>query len=138
MDSFADALIRATAADIAAHGVVDVGVGGVGLLAQQRHRGHDLSGLAVAALRHIFFHPGLLHWMASVGGQPLDGRDFFPGYARNLRDARARGFAVDVHGTRAAQSHPAAKLCAGHIQRVAQHPQERHVRADIHRLRFPV
>jgi len=42
---------------------MSVSVGWV--LRKQRHGGHDLSGLAVAALRNVFFHPGLLHRMAA-------------------------------------------------------------------------
>ena len=43
---------------------------------QQRGRGHDLAGLAVAALRHVVLQPGDLHRMAQpVGRQALDGGD---------------------------------------------------------------
>src|SRR6202171_1280617 len=73
MDGLADALVGAAAADVAAHGIVDIGVGGVGFLGEQRYCGHDLSGLAVAALRNVFFHPGLLHGMAAIGGGAFDG-----------------------------------------------------------------
>src|SRR6267154_644653 len=53
MNGFANALIRAATADVAAHGIVDIGVGRVGLFGKQRDGGHDLSGLAVAALRNV-------------------------------------------------------------------------------------
>src|SRR5438552_9619495 len=76
MNRFTDALIRAATADVAAHGIVDVGVGGVGFLRKQRDGGHDLSGLAVAALRNVFFHPGFLDGMAAVHGKALDRGDF--------------------------------------------------------------
>src|SRR5260370_20319244 len=67
VDGLTDSLVRAAAADVAAHGIVDIGVGGVGLFRKQRYRGHDLSRLAVAALRNVFFHPGLLYGMAAIG-----------------------------------------------------------------------
>src|ERR1019366_6724341 len=49
VDRIADALIGAAAADVR-HRRVDIGVGRLGRLGQQRHRRHDLAGLAVAAL----------------------------------------------------------------------------------------
>src|SRR5256885_7892148 len=132
MDRFADALVSSAAADIAAHEVVDVGVAGVGLLGKQGHRGHDLPGLAIAALRNILFDPGLLHRMAAVGGKPFDGGDLLTGNRGNGRLAGARGLSVDVHGTRAAESRSTAEFCAGFVERVAQHPEQRHLRADVH------
>src|ERR1700675_4093874 len=57
MDGLADALVGSAAADVAAHEVIDIGVGRVGLLGEQRDCGHDLPGLAVAALRDVFFDP---------------------------------------------------------------------------------
>src|SRR5215472_12651338 len=48
----ADALIGAAPADVG-HRLVDVGVGRLGLLCEERRRGHDLPRLAVAALRHV-------------------------------------------------------------------------------------
>src|ERR1700756_3392898 len=54
MDGFANALIGTAAADVAAHEVVDIGVGGMGLLGQQGDCGHNLAGLAIAALRNVF------------------------------------------------------------------------------------
>ena len=138
MDGLANALVGAAAADISAHGVVDVGVGGRRFFGQQGNRGHDLAGLAVSTLRNIGFHPGLLHRVAGVGRKSLDGGDFFSGYAGNGRDARAGRFSLNVNGAGAAQSHTAAKLCAGHVEGVAQNPEQRHFGADIHRLRLAV
>src|ERR1700676_1632005 len=131
MDGFADALVGSAAADIAAHEVVDVGVGRFGLLREQRDGGHDLSGLAVTALRDVFLDPGLLHGMAPVGRQAFDGRHLFPGDARYRGDTRAGGFSVEVHGPRSAQRHAAAELRAGHVQGIAKHPQQRHFRANV-------
>ena len=44
---------------------------GFGFFAQQRGGGHDLSGLAVAALRHVLVDPGLLQRVAQVGRRAL-------------------------------------------------------------------
>src|SRR5436190_18610728 len=60
MDGFTDLLIGAAAADVAAHGFIDVGISGTRFLCQKRCRRHDLSRLAVAALRNIDFDPCLL------------------------------------------------------------------------------
>ena len=77
----ANRLIGSAAAQVAVHGFVDIGVGGIRSLGEQRRRGHDLTGLAVAALRHVLFDPGPLHRMApSVGGKAFDGGD---GFARH-------------------------------------------------------
>src|SRR5205814_3879055 len=56
----ADPLIGPAAADIG-HRRVDVRVGRLGIFLQQRCGGHDLAGLAVAALRYVDRGPGLLH-----------------------------------------------------------------------------
>src|SRR5271155_3193731 len=60
MNGSANALVGAATADVAAHGVVNVGIGGVGFFGGQRDRGHDLAGLTVAALGNVFGDPGLL------------------------------------------------------------------------------
>src|SRR5687768_8054679 len=50
LDGGADPRVGRATADVARHGGVDVGVGGLGLLGQQRRGRHDLARLAVAAL----------------------------------------------------------------------------------------
>src|SRR6266850_4310663 len=76
--------------------------------------------------------------MAAVRRKPFDGGDFLAGDAGNFGDAGARGFAVDMHGASAAERHAAAKFRSGHVQRVAKHPEQRHVRADVDGLYFTV
>src|SRR6476659_10123777 len=71
VDCFADALISAATADVG-HRLVDVLVGRPRILLQQRRRRHDLTGLAVAALRHVDRGPGLLHRMRGVRRETLD------------------------------------------------------------------
>src|SRR5689334_22541003 len=53
MNGSPDALVRPAAAEIAVHGLVDVGVARFFLFHQQPRGGHDLPGLAVAALRDV-------------------------------------------------------------------------------------
>ena len=75
VDCLADALIGAAATDVG-HRRVDVRIGGLRVGLQQRGGGHDLAGLAVAALRHVVLQPGDLHRMAEpVGRQALDRGD---------------------------------------------------------------
>src|SRR5689334_8223158 len=138
MNRFANALVRAATADVAAHGIVDVGVGGVGLLGKQRDGGHDLPGLAVAALRDVFFDPGFLNRMAAVRRKAFNGGDFLARDAGDRGNAGTRGFAVDVYGTGSTERHAAPELRTGHAQGVTEHPEQRHVRADIDGLRFAV
>lgn len=76
MYGFPNALIRAAATNVR-HGVVDFVVGWLGIFREQRHGGHDLSRLTIAALRHVFRNPGLLHFVCAVGRQSFDGGDLF-------------------------------------------------------------
>ena len=70
VDCGADAQIGSAAAQIAVHGGVDIFVGGLRRLGEQRRGGHHLSGLAVAALRHVDLLPGDLHRMRAIGERP--------------------------------------------------------------------
>src|ERR1700754_3087036 len=66
VDSRADAHIGGATADVAAHGGVDVGVAGLVVGLEQRRGGHDLAGLAVAALHHVELLPSGLDGMADL------------------------------------------------------------------------
>src|SRR2546422_11578735 len=71
VDGGADPLVGAAAADVRHRGV-DIGVARAAVLGEQRCGGHDLAGLAVAALRHVLGDPGPRHPAAAAGRQPLD------------------------------------------------------------------
>src|SRR5882672_4982923 len=81
----ADALVGATAADVG-HGLVDVRVGRLRFLGEERGRGHDLAGLAVAALRDVDLRPGLLHRVRAVARQAFDGDDLVGRFDRADRN----------------------------------------------------
>src|SRR3989442_3674467 len=103
-----DALIGAAPANVR-HRVVDVLVGRLRLLLQQRRRRHDLPGLAIAALRAVERRPGLLHGMRARGPQDLDRDDLVGGlHTSDREDAGAHQLAVEVHGTGAALGDAAA------------------------------
>src|SRR6266850_2317308 len=139
LDSLADSDIRTAAADVPRHGGVDIAVGRVGLGGEQRRCGHDLAGLAIAALRHLQLDPGLLDLLAGGGGADgLDRSDALAGRGRDRRDARAHRLAVEVDRARAAQSEAATEFRAGHAEHIAKHPEQRRVVVDIDAAGFAV
>src|SRR5712691_4095903 len=101
MHRAAEPLVSAATADVGEIGV-DIGVGRVWIGLEIGRRRHDLAGLAITALRHLFAQPRLLHRMLAVGREPLDGGDLFPRDGSDRHRAGANGLAVDVHGARAA------------------------------------
>src|ERR1041385_5761572 len=107
--------------------MINIVVGGLRVLGEQRDGRHDLAGLAEPALRHAELDPGALHRMIAGGRQSLDRRDRVAGSAAERRDARADGAAVEVHRAGTAQRLAAAELGAGEAEHVAQHPQQWHV-----------
>src|SRR5205085_8810252 len=108
MHRFADALVSAAAADVG-HRLVDIGVGRLRLFLQERGGGHDLAGLAIAALRHVDCGPGLLHRMRGIGREALDRDDLVARLHGGERDrARSLHLAIDVHRAGAALRNTAA------------------------------
>src|SRR6266850_6538621 len=139
LDSLADAHISATATDVPRHGGVDIAVGRVGLGGEQCRCGHDLAGLAVAALRHLQLDPGLLNLFAGgCGTDGLDRGDALAGRGRDRRDARAHRLAIEMDRARAAQSEAATEFRAGHSEHIAKHPEQRRVIVDIDAAGFAV
>src|SRR6266852_4160931 len=138
MNGFADALIGAAAANVAAHEIIDIGVRRFGLLGEQGDRRHNLPGLAIAALRDVFRDPRLLDRMASIARHALDCGDFLSRHAGDGRLTRTRRLSIDVHGTSPAQTRTTPKFRSGLIERVAEHPEQRHIRADVDSLGLSV
>src|SRR6516225_307565 len=68
-----DARICGAATEIAGHAVNDLLLGWVGVFRKQRHGLHNLTRLAVAALRYLLLDPGLLHGMGISWIEALDG-----------------------------------------------------------------
>src|SRR2546430_4689422 len=66
MNGAPDALIGAAAADVSRHRFVDVFIGGPWFFAQQHGSAHQLSRLAIAALRHVFGNPSALQRMTQI------------------------------------------------------------------------
>src|SRR5690349_4773621 len=137
MDGGANALIGPAAANVR-HGGVDIRVGRMRILGEQRSGRHDLARLAVAALRHVLLDPRLLHRLRAILREAFDGRHLFPGDGRDGQHAGARGDAVQVDGARAALRDAAAELRAGEAERVPQHPEQGRVGRDVHGLALAV
>src|SRR3989442_7120155 len=132
-------VVGAEAAVFSVHRGVDAGVRWLGFLLKQRRGGHDLAGLAVAAVGHAEADPRRLHRLAHlVPADRLDGGDLSLRRSRDRRDAGARGSAIEVDGTGAAQRHAATELGPGHSEDIAQHPQKRRLRRHVHLLRFAI
>ena len=70
MDGVFDALVSAAAADVARHRLPYLVVGRFWIFHQERGRLHDLTGLAIAALRNIQLAPSLLNWMVAGRCRP--------------------------------------------------------------------
>src|SRR6267143_2603720 len=139
LDSLADPDVRTAAADVPRHRGVDVTVARVRLGGEQRRRGHDLAGLAIAALRHLQLDPGLLDLFAGgCGAYGLDRGDALAGRGSDRRQARAHRLAIEVDGARAAQAEAAAEFRAGHAEHIAKHPEQRSVVVDIDASSFAV
>src|SRR6266513_925714 len=139
LDSLADPDIRTAATDVPRHRGVDIAVGWVGICGEQRRCGHDLAGLAIAALGHLQLDPRPLNLSSGgCGADGLDRSDALAGCGRDRRDARAHRLAIKVDRARAAQSEAATEFRAGHSEHIAKHPEQRRVVVDIDAAGFAV
>src|SRR5258705_3364118 len=71
VDRRSDALVGGTPTDVAGQRMVDVLIGRLRLLLEQRDGGHDLPRLAIAALNDIEIDPGFLYRLGHSGCQTL-------------------------------------------------------------------
>src|SRR5205814_6502138 len=139
LDGGADTRVRPAAADVAAHGLVDLGLARLRLALQQRGRGHDLAGLTVAALGHARVDPRRLQGLADrVRADRLDGDDLLVRHRRDRCDAGAHRLAVDVHRAGATQRHAAAELGPRETELVAECPQQRGLAGQVDSLALAV
>src|SRR5215469_2915552 len=96
MNGGANALVGPTTADVG-HGGIDLLVGGLRVRRQEGGGGHQLTGLAIAALGDVDLPPGTLERMVTRRRETFDGRDLFPDGSGDRKYARASGDAIDVH-----------------------------------------
>src|SRR5271156_585888 len=138
LDGGANALIGPTAANVAVHRTIDVGVGGMRALFQKRRGLHDLASLAVAALRHVERPPSCLNGVIPLRVKALDGGDRLGVRVADRGHARSDGLAIEMHRAGAGGGHAAAELGASKPEDVAQIPEHRHRRIAVKGLRLPV
>src|SRR5262249_39704619 len=127
-----DTLVGAASADVG-HRFVDVLVGRLRLLCEERCGGHDLSRVAIAALGNVHRRPRPLHGVRAVRRQAFDRDDLVARFHRaDGNRAGALHLAVDVHGACAALRDTAAVFRAGQTDLLADHPQQRCIRFYLH------
>src|SRR6202044_1216756 len=116
-DRPANANVGSTTAEIACHGGIDVLIVRMGIAVQQRRGRHDLSGLAITALRHCTFYPGLLD-LGAVGriADSFNGDDGAGAYVANGKLARPHRLSPHMHGANAALRDAAAIFGADQIE----------------------
>src|SRR5207245_5207061 len=119
MNGFADPQIRSAATHVTGHGLIDIGVGRLRGPGQQRCRRHELSGLAVSALRYIQFQPGFLQRMRSVWRQTFDGHNTRVD-RRDLRLAGPSGLPAKMYGAGTALPDTASELRPFHIENLTE------------------
>jgi hypothetical protein len=124
MDGVFDALVGTAAADIARHRFTDLVARRFWILDQQRSCLHDLTGLAIAALRDVEAAPSLLNRMIARRMEPFDRRDLPADHVGNRGDTGAYGILVDKDGASAAESLAAAKLGARQSHLITQKPKQ--------------
>src|SRR3982074_48079 len=127
--------VGSAAGEGSVHGGVDILISRLMSLSQERRRGHHLSRLAVATLRHVKIRPCKLDRMRTVPRKPFDRCDLSVIGGPHPRLARAHRAAADVHRTSAALAYTAAIFRAAKIQYIPNDPKKRHVRGSIHRGR---
>ena len=127
MDGVFDALVSAAAADVARHNLSYLVAGRFWIFRQERGRLHDLTGLAIAALRNIQFAPGLLNRVIAGRMKAFDRGDVAAGHIGNRCNAGAHGALVDHNGAGAAERLAAAKFGAGQAHFIAEKPKQRKV-----------
>src|SRR2546421_505576 len=72
VDRRANANVGGTAAHVARHRPIDVGISRLGDLVQERRGGHDLPRLAIAALRYIDAYPSRLDCLSRLAAKTFD------------------------------------------------------------------
>src|SRR5262249_43280768 len=132
VDRGAHLLVGATTTDVGDRRI-DVGIGRLRLVLEQRRHGHDHAALAVAALRHVVTDPRLLHLgEVAVVGEPFNGDDLLTLGGTGRERARPRWNTIDMDRAGAALRDAATVFRASEADILADRPQQRRVGAYIH------
>ena len=100
---------------------------GLRILREQRGRGHDLAGLAVAALRHVERGHAFCTGCERVADRPSIVTILSVGLTAPTGSSTTHHLPVDVHRARAALRDAAAVLGAGQADLLPDHPEQRRV-----------
>lgn len=117
--------VAGAAADVAADGVLDLLLGGLGVLGDERRTRHDHAGDAKTALHGTHGAKGVHKGLAHVLGQALDGHDVAAGGKSGGQYACLDGRAVYMDGAGTAGALGAAVLSGMDVQVVAQVAEQR-------------
>jgi hypothetical protein len=137
VDGLPDAYVGSAATEIS-HLTIDIGVARIGIPVEEGGGSHDLTGLAVAALGNIRFHPGNLNWMATVFGQPFDGSNFLTDNGAGWGYAGANGLSIYLHSAGTTLGDAAGVLGASQTHGVPEHPEQRCLGLDVDAVRLTV
>ena len=124
VNGLANARVCSAAAEIAAHGGIDVFVSRLRTAAEQCRGRHDLAGLAVTALWHVGLFPCFEHGMSFVLGEAFDGEDLLVGDAADMGHAGSDRAAINQDGASSADTNTASVLCAFQIEEIAKNPEQ--------------
>src|SRR6202166_5323311 len=125
-------LFEGTAAANIGDGVVDILVGRLRIILEKRRHRHDHSALAISTLGNVVGDPGLLHLVqGAVGGQTLDGGDFFANGFADQHAAGAHRDPVNVDGAGSALCNAAAVFGSGQSDVLPDRPKQRCIVFDI-------
>src|SRR6478672_1640038 len=128
LDRAQDAHVGAAAALEAGERVLDLRLGRLLVLIEERGRGHDPAIDAIAALRHLLLDIGLLDRVRLFRrAEARQGDDLAVPDRRHRGHAGAYGLAVDVHRAGAALRQTAAEMRVVERELVAQRIEQRHV-----------
>jgi hypothetical protein len=111
------------ATNIPGHHCVNVAVGGIGKILQERGGLHDLSRLTVAALWNLQLKPHCLKRMLALGIQPLYGRDFGARNGGDRGDTGACSASFYMQCASAAEANSATEFGSHEAQFVSDHPE---------------
>ena len=126
-----DVLVGAAAAEVAAHSMEDLILGGRRVGPEEALCGDDLTRGAIAALEGVVFNKGLLDLTEFLTIQkPFDGGDFGSFGLKRQSQAGVSGTVVDQHRARTALAPLAGRLGAGDAEAFAQHEEQGPPRLD--------
>ena len=117
--------VAGATADIAANGVLDLFLGGLGVLGDEHRTRHDHAWDTKTALHGAHGAKGVHKGLAHVLGQALDGHDVAAGGKSGGQHARLDGRTVHMDGAGTAGALGAAVLGGMDVQVVAQVAQQR-------------